>query len=710
MVSRKLPSKHKTDTAIDERTFRFMFEEHSAVMLLIDPQTGDILDANQAAANFYGCPQSDLRGMSISKINTLPPKQTVEEFQKALKKKRNYFIFTHRLSNGEERIVEVHSSPITLQERQALFSIIHDITERRQAEEALKESEAHYRAVAQSANDAIVSSDSAGNIASWNSGAEKIFGYTEAEVIGLPATLTMPSQAQDKHMAAMLLAQTSGENPLVDKTVEVTGLRKDGSEFPLEISLAEWQSHKGKFYTAIMRDISARKQRDTELYKSEERYRTLFNSMMDGIYRSTHDGKFVDVNPAMVKMFGYSSREEMLAVDIKKELYFTPEERGSHILDTGQEEIEVYRMRRKDGSEIWVEDHGYYVHDEQGMPIYHEGMLRDITQRKRAEEIIRESEERLAAVMEGSQLGYSDWNIQTGEVLRNERWAGMLGYTLNELKSTYQQWQDLIHPDDRAAALQARQDHLDGKIPIHRDEYRLRAKDGTYRWILDQGRIIEHDPQGHPLRLTATHTDITSRKQAEAELRQAKDALEMTHKKLEQAFAREQQLARIDALTGVNNRRYLFELAEHEFNAAIRYRPPLSVLMFDVDDFKLINDNFGHAIGDQALQHLTQVVRTKLRSADVIGRYGGDEFIVLLPQTSAQEARPLAERIHASIAAIHMETDKGPLTLTISLGIAQTIYSTSEPDSVESLLLRADQALYAAKQAGRNRTVIFDVE
>jgi len=86
----------------------------------------------------------------------------------------------------------------------------------------------------------------------------------------------------------------------------------------------------------------------------------------------------------MVRMFGYSSREEMLAVDIKKELYFAPEERGSHILDTGQEETEVYRMRRKDGTEIWVEDHGYYVHNEQGEIIYHAGLLRDITDRKRA--------------------------------------------------------------------------------------------------------------------------------------------------------------------------------------------------------------------------------------------------------------------------------------------------------------------------------------
>lgn len=582
MPQKKQSKKDKSAARLDEQIFRLMFEGHSAVMLLIEPKTGVILDANQAAIKFYGYPKVKLCSMSIQEINVLPPEQVAAERQKALLEERNYFIFPHKLASGEERIVEVYSSPIALEKQPALFSIIHDITER--------------------------------------------------------------------------------------------------------------------------------KQMDEELRKSEERYRTLFNNMMDGIYRSTHAGKFVDVNLALAKMFGYSSREEMLGVDIKKDLYFSPEERGSHILDTGQEEVDVYRMKRKDGSEIWVEDHGYYVHDEQGNVLYHEGMLRDITARKRADEIIRESEARLAAVMEGSQLGYSDWNIQTGEIRRNERWAEILGYTLKEIETTYKMWEELLHPDDRASALQAIQDHFNGKTPIHRDEYRLRAKDGSYRWILDQGKIVQYDSEGRPLRMTATHTDITARKEAESELRKAKDALEVTHKELEQAFAREQQLARIDTLTGVYNRRYLFELAGHEFDIALRYKTPLSVLMFDIDDFKLINDSFGHANGDQALQCLTHVVCSQLRSVDVFGRYGGDEFIAMLPQTGIQEARILGERIHASIAAMHMDSDKGPLHITISLGIAQMLHHAPQPDSVDNLLLRADQALYTAKKAGRNRTATFDAK
>jgi len=582
MPHRKTPPENMPSAVPDEQTFRLLFEGHSAVMLLIEPATGAILDANQAAIKFYGYSKLELCAMTIQEINGLSPEQVAVERQKALRVEQNYFVFPHRLASGDERIVEVYSSPIALHEEPVLFSIIHDATERKQV--------------------------------------------------------------------------------------------------------------------------------DAELRKSEERYRTLFDNMMDGIYRSTHSGKFVDVNPAMVKMFGYSTREEMLEADIQNDLYFAPEDRSSHVLDAVKEDFDVYRMKRKDGSEIWVEDHGYYVYDEQGNIQYHEGMLRDVTARKRADEIIRESEARLAAVIEGGQLGYSDWNIQTGEIRRNDRWAEILGYALKEIETTYGFWESLLHPDDRASAQQAMQDHLNGKTPIHRDEYRLRAKDGSYRWILDQGKIVQYDAQGHPLRMTATHTDITARKEAESELRQAKDALEITHRELEQAFAREQQLARIDTLTGVYNRRHLFELAAHQFNVALRYNSPFSVLMFDVDDFKLINDNFGHAIGDQALQYLTKVVGDQLRSVDVLGRYGGDEFIVLLPQTGVQEARILGERIHTSIAAMRMETNKGLLNLTISLGISQIHHHTARSDSVDALLLRADQALYAAKQAGRNRTVIFDAE
>lgn len=187
---------------------------------------------------------------------------------------------------------------------------------------------------------------------------------------------------------------------------------------------------------------------------------------------------------------------------------------------TGRFEVE-FRFRKRDGDYLWILGKGQIVErDAQGRPLRFVGTHSDITGRKRAEEALRESQERLELVLEGGQLGYWDWNIQTGAVYRNARWAEMLGYTLEEIEFNVKQWSDLQHPDDRAAAWQSISSHLEGRTPAHRMEYRMRAKDGQYKWILDQARIVERDAQGRPLRMSGTHLDITERKRIEAELQQ----------------------------------------------------------------------------------------------------------------------------------------------------------------------------------------------
>ena len=147
-----------------------------------------------------------------------------------------------------------------------------EIVERRQVEEALKESEVRYRAVTQSANEAIISSNSAGNIISWNRGAETIFGYIETEVIGSPLALLTSSNSIVAHLAGMARVQAGGEKHFIGKTVEVKGQHKNGSEIPLEISLSDWKINNDQFYTAIMRDVTVRKQVEEALRESEEKF------------------------------------------------------------------------------------------------------------------------------------------------------------------------------------------------------------------------------------------------------------------------------------------------------------------------------------------------------------------------------------------------------------------------------------------------------
>ena len=143
----------------------------------------------------------------------------------------------------------------------------------------------------------------------------------------------------------------------------------------------------------------------------------------------------------------------------------------------------------------------------------------EVVHRILVEETLQKSEKQLSFVLEGSQLGFWDWNLKTDEVRRNERWALMLGYTLDDIEFTTKQWSDFVHPDDIDHAWRAIRDNLEGRSALYRAEYRMRTKDGTYRWILDQAKVVERDAAGRPLRMSGTHTDITERKQAEARLR-----------------------------------------------------------------------------------------------------------------------------------------------------------------------------------------------
>lgn len=169
-------------------------------------------------------------------------------------------------------------------------------------------------------------------------------------------------------------------------------------------------------------------------------------------------------------------------------------------------------------------------------------------------------------------------------------------------------------------------------------------------------------------------------------------------------FGQVQQLSITDGLTGVYNRRHFFELAEREFERAHRYERLLSAIMVDIDNFKSVNDKFGHAAGDEVLRVIARRLLDCMREVDILGRYGGEEFAVLLPENDLASAQNVAERLRRRIADAPISLEHSPLTVTISLGVATPDKGC---DSLAALLERADQALYTAKQEGRNRVCIW---
>ena len=184
-----------------------------------------------------------------------------------------------------------------------------------------------------------------------------------------------------------------------------------------------------------------------------------------------------------------------------------------------------------------------------------------------------------------------------------------------------------------------------------------------------------------------------------------------TAKDLKRVFVLEQENT-IDCLTGVNNRRYLERRLKEEFSRVSRYGFPLSLVMLDIDHFKQVNDRWGHHCGDQALKKLASLMRDSIREADSLCRYGGEEFLLVLPHTKKADAIKIAEKLrqqieHSELFCCDTETQAVPLRVTVSMGVADHLHGV---DTVQALLDRADKALYRAKSAGRNRVICWDNE
>ncbi|MBI5353849.1 MAG: diguanylate cyclase [Chloroflexi bacterium] len=169
-------------------------------------------------------------------------------------------------------------------------------------------------------------------------------------------------------------------------------------------------------------------------------------------------------------------------------------------------------------------------------------------------------------------------------------------------------------------------------------------------------------------------------------------------------FSEVQKLASTDSLTGLHNRHHFMELSKREFGRARRYQRPLAVIMIDIDHFKQVNDTYGHAAGDQVLKIVAERCRKTVRDIDILGRYGGEEFAALLLETSLEGAQIVAERLRHCVSEPAINLDGHSLTVTMSVGVTTL---DERCTSLDILLVRADKALYLAKQAGRNRVSIW---
>jgi diguanylate cyclase (GGDEF)-like protein/PAS domain S-box-containing protein len=264
-----------------------------------------------------------------------------QAFADSLANRQPYDI-VHRLqfADGRVKFVQERCQTIFDADEKAIRSLgtVQDITEQRLAENTLRESEARYRAVTYTASDAVITADSAGNIVSWNRGAETIFGYTEAELSGQPLTVLMPERYRDRHLSAMNDLLAGGQPHIIGgSAVELAGLRKDGSEFPLELSLAKWTSAGRQFFTGIIRDITARKKDEIALKDSESRFRFMLEtSPIAARITNLATGRVVFANQRYAALIN-SSPDQVIGIDPER-YYANPREHAEVLERLGKGE------------------------------------------------------------------------------------------------------------------------------------------------------------------------------------------------------------------------------------------------------------------------------------------------------------------------------------------------------------------------------------
>ncbi|MEO7939789.1 MAG: diguanylate cyclase, partial [Burkholderiaceae bacterium] len=547
-------------------------------------------------------------------------------------------------------------------------------------------------------------------------------------------------------------------------------------------------------------------------------FSTLFELLPIGAYRSSPDGQQLRANPALVRLNGYASEDELLSAvqDIGREWYVDPLQRRRFrdLMETEGKVVnfrsEVYR--HKTHERIWIRENAHVVRDDRRAILYFEGTVEDITESQRAllalsaseqrfrtltekaqvmtmvcdphgiilyasdaaremlgqdadtlrgenlfdaihprdrplaraemdrvvrregraselvlryrhtdgqwrflaslatnfldqeaiggvvldfrdaterkraeqaEQALRESEGRWKLALESAGDGVWDWHIAAGVERISRRCKEMYGYTNDEMSDHPDDLDRLTHPQDMAAMVLDRQNHLDGLTATYQNEHRILCRDGSWKWILSRGMVISRDAQGRALRMIGTHTDITKRKNAEAQV---------WHQ------------ANFDMLTGLPNRRMLRDQLELEFKRVDREGKQMAILFVDLDHFKEVNDTLGHDAGDQLLVEAARRIRACVRESDMVARMGGDEFTLVL--SKLDDDGQLDRILAAVLSAMATLFQVGNEQVFVSASIGITIYPGDGSD-VEALFKNADQALYAAKGAGRNRFRFF---
>jgi diguanylate cyclase (GGDEF)-like protein/PAS domain S-box-containing protein len=511
----------------------------------------------------------------------------------------------------------------------------------------------------------------------------------------LGATLVLTFVLAVMVVMNLIRAITKPINTLVNATRMIAGgdlgytiKFKDKAEFgELDSHFNAMSLSLKKGYTKLTEEIQERKQTEEALKKSESFLNTIFDSIQDPFCIIDRDYRVIRANEAYAQL-KYTKLDDLIGKNCFEALM-----KRNHVCDdcivqktfssvnSCAKEKEVHTL---DGIKTWIAIHTYPVIDSKGEVSHVIEYTQDITERKRAEEALRVSEERYALAARGANDGLWDWDLRTNMIYYSFRWKSMLGYDEKNISGYPEEWFRRIHPDDRCEVEAKIATHLSGRSEHFESEYRIMHKDGMYRWVLNRGLAIR-DENGHAYRMAGSQTDITAKKTVDEQL-------------VYNAFH--------DALTGLPNRALFMDRLQHIITVSKRRANEIyAVLFLDMDRFKIVNDSLGHTVGDQILVAMGQKLTECLRPGDTVARLGGDEFAVLLHNIKeVKDAVEVAERVHQKLASPLLVKGHEVFS-SVSIGIAMNSDHYERPEQV---LRDADIAMYQAKARGSACHEIFD--
>lgn len=705
IIIRDITKRKQIEKALRESEDRWRAIAQAIPVPLVISRVSDgvILYANEQISATFGVPLEQLIGCKALDFYDDPKEREV--ILEILK--RDGYLFNHevkvRNAEGEPLWMAVCLRFLIFNGEPATVAAFYDITERKQTEAHLHLLE---RAIAAS-NNGIVITDAQqpdNPLIYANPSFEKMTGYTAAEVIGCNCRFLQGDNKDQPQLKELRAAIREGR----ESHIILRNYRKDGSWFWNELHISPVSDLHGQIthFVGVQNDI-------TELYSTQERLRLMESCVVsanDAILITEAEAidqqqgsNIVYVNEAFTRMTGYTAAE--IIGQTPRRLYGAKTDRQqldkirAALKEWQSVQVELINYR-KDGSEFWVEMNIVPIANQKGWFTHWVSVQRDITSRKQAEALLRESQERYELAVRGANDGLWDWNLKTNEVYFSCRWKSMLGNEENEISNTPDGWFNRIHSEDLVRVKTEIAAHLEGNSPHFESEHRMRHADGTYRWMLSRGLAVR-DENKRAYRMAGSQTDITDRKVAEEQL-------------IHDAFH--------DTLTGLPNRAlFMDRLGQAIARTKRRHDYRFAVLFLDLDRFKVVNESLGHSSGDRLLNAIAQRLKQSLRPENTLARLGGDEFTILLEDIhTVDDATEVAQQIHKQLA-LPFHLDGHEVYTTASIGITLSFTganglgledgeNTPNPDyHWPGYVLRDGSiAMYRAKAMGTDRYTVFD--